>query len=294
MQLAGQLIGAGTRADHSPDSVAAARSEGMLQVFVGAGRGASLQCAPSMAGVWLALHGHVQVGLPEGSIALRPRQLLVIEEGPRVQVRARGQAAWLAVLAPRATWRQLFAANGDGRAAGGILVPAGHAAPLSLRRIALHLARAALDPARPAGTTTLVIDFAHALSDLQSVFEGMIDRCPGRSLAQRRSVFARLQRVRRYIEANSHLDIDTPELARRANYSLSHFIRSYRRVFDETPHAALVASRLERAHALLGSSALAVGEVALASGFENRCAFSRVFKRHFGMTAQDVRRSVAA
>lgn len=294
MHLAGQLIGSGVRADHTPGLAATARPGGLLQVFVGAGRGASLQCAPSMPGVWLALHGHVQLGLPEGNLTLHPRELLVTEEGPRVHVRARGPACWLAVMAPRSTWRQLLTGSVDGRASGGVLVTAAHAAPNALRRTALGLARAALAAAPARNAPALVADFAQSLVELQSVFDVMIDRCPGRSLAQRRSVFARLQRVRRYIEANSHLDLDTPELARRANYSLSHFIRSYRRVFDETPHAALVASRLERAHALLGSSALAVGEVALASGFENRCAFSRVFKRHFGVTAQEVRRAVAA
>ena len=290
MQLAGQLIGSGMRADAPSDVATPPR----LQVFVGAGRGATLQCAPAMAGVWLALHGHVQVGVSDGSFTLRPRQLLVTEEGPRIQVRARGPASWLAVLAPRGSWRQLLAPSRDGRAGSGVLFPAEHAAPVALRRTAIALARAALMPSPPRNAPVLVGDFAQALVDLESVFDDRIDRCPGRSLAQRRAVFARLQRVRRYIQANSHLDLDTPELARRANYSLSHFIRSYRRVFDVTPHAALVASRLGHAHALLGSSALAVGEVALASGFENRCAFSRVFKRHFGMTAQDVRRSAAA
>lgn len=294
MQLTAQRIGAGMRVDPPHGFDATAGAEGVVQVYIGAGRGASLQCAPAMPGVWLALHGPLQVGLADGTVSLRPRRLLVVEDGSRVQVRARGPAAWMAVLAPKATWRQLFAASGDGRAGSGVLLPATHAAPPALRRLAMALARAALVPAAAADAHALAVDFAHALGDLQSAFDGLIERCPGRSLAQRRSVFARLQRVRRHIEANCHLDLDTPALARRANYSLSHFIRSYRRVFDETPHAALVASRLEHARTLLGSSALAVGEVALASGFENRCAFSRVFKRHFGMTAQDARRSVSA
>ncbi|MBN8482665.1 MAG: helix-turn-helix transcriptional regulator, partial [Xanthomonadales bacterium] len=203
-------------------------------------------------------------------------------------------AAWIAVFATRATWRQLLAPVAGEAAA--TLVPATHAASPGLRRIMLAMARAARAQSRSTATpsTDLLLDFAQALADVQTAFDAMIARCPGRSLAQRRAVFARLQRVRRYMHANSHLDLDTVALAKRANYSLSHFIRSYRRVFDETPHAALVASRLERAHAMLGNSALAVGEVALASGFENRCAFSRVFKRHFGVTAQDVRRAVAA
>ncbi len=291
MQFETLFVGPGMRIEHAPGD--AAGSAG-LQVCIGSGRGASLQCTPAMPGVWIALHGSLQLAIADGNLTVKRRELVVTEEGVRLQARARGPAAWIAVFAPRATWRQLLAAvAGDGTAT---LVPATHAASADLRRLVLALARAART--RPGGTASaradLVLDFAQALVDAQTVFDGMIARCPGRSLAQRRAVFARLQRVRRYMHANSHLDLDTVALASRANYSLSHFIRSYRRVFDETPHAALVASRLERAHAMLGNSALAVGEVALASGFENRCAFSRVFKRHFGVTAQDVRRAVAA
>jgi AraC family transcriptional regulator len=60
-------------------------------------------------------------------------------------------------------------------------------------------------------------------------------------------------------------------------------------VYGRTPHVALVAYRLERARELLMRSQLAVAEVALASGFENRCAFSRLFKRRFGVTAISLR-----
>ncbi len=291
MQFETLYVGPGMRVERTPGDVAGNPG---LQVCIGAGRGATLQCTPALPGLWITLHGSLQLAIADGSLAVKPRELVVTEEGVRIQARARGPAAWIAVFAPRATWRQLLATVAGEAAA--TLVPATHAAPAGLRRLVLALARVARAHPRGAGSAPaeLVIDFAQALADVQAVFDGMIARCPGRSLAQRRAVFARLQRVRRYMHANSHLDLDTVALASRANYSLSHFIRSYRRVFDETPHAALVASRLERAHAMLGNSALAVGEVALASGFENRCAFSRVFKRHFGVTAQDVRRAVAA
>ena len=176
-----------------------------------------------------------------------------------------------------------------------MLLPGLGAASRTLRRSVLDVARAACSTdAGLAQPDACVMEFAHAFCELQSAQASRADRCPGRTHAQRRAVFVRLQRVRRYMLANSHRDLDTAELAARANYSLSHFIRAYRRVYGQTPHAALVDDRLQRAHAMLGSSALAVGEVALASGFENRCAFSRVFKRRFGVTAQEVRRMVAA
>ena len=291
MQFETLVVGPGMRVERNPGDPAARPG---LQVCIGSGRGASLQCTPALPGVWVSLHGSLQLAVADGNLSVKPREFVVTEDGMRIQARARGTAAWIAVFAPRATWRQLLAAVAGDAAA--TLVPATHAATAAVRRVVLAIARAALADPRGAlpQRADLMLDFAQALADAQSVFDPMIARCPGRSLTQRRAVFARLQRVRRYMHANSHLDLDTAALAARANYSLSHFIRSYRRVFDETPHAALVASRLERAHAMLGNGSLAVGEVALASGFENRCAFSRVFKRHFGVTAQDVRRAVAA
>jgi AraC family transcriptional regulator len=96
--------------------------------------------------------------------------------------------------------------------------------------------------------------------------------------------------VRNYLAANCHLDIDNERLARMASYSPWHFIRAFRAAYQETPHAYLVDQRLQRARRLLRTSPLAVAEVALASGFENRCAFSRLFRQRFGMTAGALRR----
>jgi len=135
---------------------------------------------------------------------------------------------------------------------------------------------------------------AEALLDrivaLQGQFADAIARCPGRTYAQRRQVFLRLQRVRNYLAANCHLDVDNEALARMASYSPWHFIRAFRAAYEETPHAYLVRQRLERAHRMLRASPLAIAEIALASGFENRCAFSRLFRQRFGVTAGTVRR----
>ncbi|HVV95603.1 MAG TPA: helix-turn-helix domain-containing protein, partial [Rhodanobacteraceae bacterium] len=66
-------------------------------------------------------------------------------------------------------------------------------------------------------------------------------------------------------------------------------IRAFSTVYGETTHAVLVEHRLGRAHRLINESGLAINEIARASGFENRCAFSRSFKRRFGITAADLR-----
>jgi AraC family transcriptional regulator len=141
----------------------------------------------------------------------------------------------------------------------------------------------------PARVQTAAAVFTLLVSDLQAGLRPLIDRCAGRTHVQRRNVFLRLQRVRNYMDACCHLDLDIADFARMASYSPCHFIRAFSAVYGETPHAMLVEQRLARARRLVNDSAMAITEVARASGFENRCAFSRSFKRRFGVSASDLR-----
>ena len=68
-------------------------------------------------------------------------------------------------------------------------------------------------------------------------------------------------RVRNYLGAQCHLDIDNDELARMASYSPWHFIRAFRAAYQQTPHAYLVQQRLERARRLLRASPLAIASL---------------------------------
>jgi AraC family transcriptional regulator len=129
------------------------------------------------------------------------------------------------------------------------------------------------------------------LRDSQAPLYQVIGRGPGRSFAAKLQVFLRLQRVRRFMNAYCERELDIESLARIANYSPCHFLRTFNTMYGETPHAYLVRQRLRRADRLLRSGGLAVTEVALASGFENRSAFSRSYRQHFGVTANEVRRA---
>jgi AraC family transcriptional regulator len=127
----------------------------------------------------------------------------------------------------------------------------------------------------------------------QKTLADAIARCPGRTYAKRRHAFLRLQRVRIFMSAHCDEELDNEILERMANYSPCHFLRTFSSVFLETPHAYLVHLRLLRAKRLLQSGNLAVAEVALAIGFENRSAFSRLYRQRFGTTARDTLRLFA-
>lgn len=265
-------------------------SANALRILVGYGRGCVLYGQALAATIVIPLRGRVQLSDGEQVRTLQSGELLVCESGQRVQAIGRGAALWIAVFAESNVWHQL---TGDvpESAPDPLLVPAWHAADRPLRRAAVRLARIALAADRQDTPLTLTAAsaFATLIADLQAEFDPFIARCPGRTLAQRRAVFLRMQRVRNYMASSCHLDLDIAGFARMASYSPCHFIRAFSTVYGETPHAVLVEQRLGRAHRLINESALAITEIARASGFENRCAFSRSFKRRFGITATDLR-----
>lgn len=287
MRVVSHQLGHGTSLDLYAGSLAVG-GQPALAVVHGGGRGCVLRIDAAVAGVWIPLRSRLQIGAgPDrrSDTLAYPGELRVTEAEPRTRAVGRGGALWIAVLGTAPAWRR---ALGDalGSPAEPLLLPACHRADRELRRRAVALARAvAADAADNA--IDAVLD---RIVDLQAPFADAIARCPGRTYTQRRQVFLRLQRVRNYLAAHCHLDLDNDALARMASYSPWHFIRAFRAAFGETPHAYLVRQRLERARRLLHASPLAISEIALASGFENRCAFSRLFRARFGTSAAAMRR----
>ena len=260
-----------------------------LIVAVGGGRGCVLRTEVPVAGIWIPLRARVQLSTGGSEAELAVGDLRVSECEPGVQAVGRGNALWIVVLGGRQAWRGMLRERFDMPMPEPLLLPACHAANRAVRRHAITLARAARDKAD--ASPIPLLEFVLAM---QARLGEAIERCPGRTYAHRRQVFLRLQRVRNYLAANCHLDLDNEALARMASYSPWHFIRAFRAAYEETPHAYLVDQRLLRARRLLHSSPLAISEIAMASGFENRCAFSRLFRERFGITAHALRRQTSA
>ncbi|HEX3895912.1 MAG TPA: AraC family transcriptional regulator [Rudaea sp.] len=266
------------------------RSDGQtsLQKVVGGGRGCALRVDGPVAGIWIPLRGRLQLITGDGECSLRPGELRVTEPEARVQAVGRGNAVWIALLGNPQQWTSMLRRTSHAPQPDPILLPARHLATRDTRRRAIALARAMANGSLDAASNALIDSVMH----LQSEFAEAIARCPGRTFAQRRHVFLRLQRVRNYLASNCHLELNNLALARMANYSPWHFIRAFRAAYAETPHALLVNLRLQRARELLKTSPLAIAKIALASGFENRCAFSRLFHQRFGVTAGAMRRQL--
>jgi AraC family transcriptional regulator len=74
-------------------------------------------------------------------------------------------------------------------------------------------------------------------------------------------------RVQAFIEKNLDRTIRNRELSVVARRSPSHFSRSFKRTFGETPHAYVTMRRLEKACCLMMTSSASPSEIALSVGF---------------------------
>lgn len=252
-------------------------------MIYGEGGGCTLDVAGAATLACLPLRGSVQVrtnGLTRG---VETGEVLVTDHEARTILIGHGTGRWLALLGSRQAWSLALPHIA---ASGGQLLPDMHKADHATRRQAIAVVRAA-HTASLEGTVNALAD---RLAELQTRLHQAVARCPGRTWAAKRQVFLRLQRVCNYVDACCDRELDLDELARMANYSPCHFLRTFRMAYLTTPHAYVTDQRLRRAWKLLRSGHLAVTEVAIASGFENRSAFSRLFRERFGTTAQDAKR----
>jgi AraC family transcriptional regulator len=258
------------------------------------GRGSQAQVNPGITSLWLVLGGRVEVETADGVFKLAGRQALVVTPETGARGALRGNADVLVLALPSVTLARMTRGS----------LPSGTTAalfPLSQRmsramlRAAVALVRASEDPDASPGERAsrqqmLVQDLVLATIERQSVASAWLDRAYGRTEGHRRRVLMRLLRARNRILNAPFAKHDIETLALAARYSKSHFIRLFRDVFGLTPHDLLTEARIDLAKHLITSSRLAISEVASNVGFDSRCAFSRLFKRRVGVSAQDYRR----
>lgn len=257
--------------------------DGRLHLVYGDGGGCVLDVKGTAAAALIPLRGGIQVRTSWLDIPIHVNWALVTDAEQDLRVVAHPGSRWLGLVGTRTAWELLM----DGvLPPSARLLPAMYAVDRDLRRRITTLVRCVAS----GGVSGALPAFAGEIATFQVPLYAVISRCPGRAFATKLQVFLRLQRVRRFMNAYCDRELDIETLARIANYSPCHFLRTFKMAYQETPHVYLVRQRLRRAELLLRSGDLAVTEVALATGFENRSAFSRRYRQHFGVTANEVRR----
>lgn len=86
---------------------------------------------------------------------------------------------------------------------------------------------------------------------------------------------------------DSEISLDT--LARRANMSVSQFMKCFTATFRTTPYQYVLDRRISRAKTLLSTTALSITEIASTVGFSSPSHFATTFKGRVGITPSSFR-----
>lgn len=238
--------------------------------------------------VWMQLRGASWVEAKEGRFRLRRGHWIALERDSKPLVQSDRYALCVGVaLSAEALRGMARFADSPLYAGRGRL---GHRDALTL----LRLWRAASRTPQQGEEMSALRPLLLHLGAIQQEFSDYIPRCPGRSRSRKRQVFGRLQRARLYLEGNCDRVVRISELAELTSFSSWYLSKTFHCIYDESPQAASVRLRLERACELLAQSDCAIGEVGAACGFDNSCSFARAFRARFRLTATAYRESARA
>lgn len=232
----------------------------------------------------IQVRGRARVIAREGRFDLKPGDWLVLDRdsAPDVQADRHGLTIGVAAAAEGGSARRHDLLPGTGRMSAADL------------RIALRLWRhgaGATDGAAQAveAASHGFQAVAQHIAALQRDMDDGIARCPGRSVSRKRQVFGRMQRAKLFLEGHRDRVVRLTELAELTSFSIWYLSKTYHEIYRESPQAASVRLRLERACELLADSVCSISEVGMACGFDNSCSFARAFRARYGMTASDYR-----
>lgn len=133
--------------------------------------------------------------------------------------------------------------------------------------------------------------FGHSL--VTRLMEISTARSPG-SLARKGGLSqASLRRVTEYIEAHLSGTLHLSQLAGISQLSAFHFSRMFRASVGVSPHAYVLARRVERAKERLRYQKVRLDQVASDCGFKSQAYFTSAFRREAGVTPLAYRRATS-
>lgn len=100
---------------------------------------------------------------------------------------------------------------------------------------------------------------------------------------------ARMLKVLNHVQQNLDDPLNLESLASLAHFSVSHFHRVFKGMLGETVMDHLRRIRLERAYTRLAQSQDSVTDIGLDAGYDSLEAFSRVFRKTFGLSPTECR-----
>ncbi len=98
-----------------------------------------------------------------------------------------------------------------------------------------------------------------------------------------RDLCRRVLRGKEFIDSHYAETLTIEQIAQMAGMSEYHFFRLFKQITGSTPYQYILSSRLKQA-ALLLEADYSVSDTAIAMGFSDIYSFSKVFKKHFGLS----------
>ena len=150
-----------------------------------------------------------------------------------------------------------------------------------LRALAQPTARAQLALVRNEAFEEAALELAGAVLEATNRARGEMPASPRHH--------GRITRALRHLAAHIDAQHTIADLARLANLSPYHFLRTFKAVTGVTPHQWLLRARLRGAAQRLADTREPVTGIALDAGFEDLSNFIRSFRAEFGLSPQRYR-----
>jgi AraC-like DNA-binding protein len=113
---------------------------------------------------------------------------------------------------------------------------------------------------------------------------------PGRDMSSKGLAAWQARRLSEYIDKRLDSALSTTELAQAANLSVGYFCHAFKRSFGLSPHAYVMAKRVERAQKMILTTNEPLSQIAVSCGLADQSHLSRVFRRALGYSPSAWRR----
>ncbi|TBL75788.1 response regulator transcription factor [Paenibacillus thalictri] len=93
-----------------------------------------------------------------------------------------------------------------------------------------------------------------------------------------------IEEVKDYLDKHYHEDVSLPALSEQFHFSTQYISKKFKETYGITVVAYLTDLRMDKAKALLKSTALSIADIAGQLGYDDENYFSKVFKKQVGMS----------
>ncbi|WP_299461238.1 helix-turn-helix domain-containing protein [uncultured Microscilla sp.] len=133
----------------------------------------------------------------------------------------------------------------------------------------------------------------HELLKEHRMVKSTIEQLSAVRYSTRLETYRRVSRAKDYLLSCYDEPLSIDKLASVACLAPFHFLRTFKQIFNITPHQMLTKVRLQHAQSLLVHTNYPVSQISLKVGYDNLSSFSRLFTTQFGMSPRKFRKQKA-